>query len=913
MRISFIVFILFFSSPLILQAESVDDDLNSARQAQQKGKFNEALIHLKKAVQKNPDNIAVHLTLTKLYIQRGMGAQAEIELDKASYLGATPKDTQLLKIKSQLIQGKFKEVTSQINAVLNINPDDIGRIRALQGQAWLNQGNIHKARSFFLRGARLAPDTLEVKTGLARLYTLDNKQKQAKVLIEELYKQHPDNADVLLLMGNLYREQQQYDKALEIFKATTAIQPGNTAAWIGTITSLIGEGKYEEADKSVKQLLSVDAEHETGNHLQAIIAYHLKNYAQAQQAIKIIEKNNRNYKGILLVAGSVYYQLGKLDLAEQKLREYLDIAPDDLGARKMLSAVFLKRNQGSQVITLLKPYENTNDYSLFSLLSTAYRLVGNQEKSQYYLDKAVRLAPDNTLLLTQQRLNNALSGDSEALTLKDENFEQFQAIGLPKILLLFKRKDFDTATALLKSYQAKEPKNLELYKLLAQAYQLTGKPALARQSLNKALKINSSYLPARIALARLSLQQKDIASSKREYQRILSKDSSNETAMLDMARISLIENNEKEMLTWLHKARRANNTSVRSRLLLNNYYQSKKQFDQALKYSAELVEIQPENITFLKINAANLLQLKNFSQAIRNYKKITKINPESTQAWYWLGSAQYLWKDYNNARKSFLKVLQLQPDHLIARSALIELELGAKQYQTALDQARELIKLHPKSQIAHETLGNVLLLKKQPEEAIKIYKEGLALQNNNYLLVNKIARTYAMTGNLDKAIETFESWLITHPDNTKIRMTLAILYHQNGMFEKARQHYELLIQQEPDHVSAINNLALIYAKLNNPRSLEYAEIAYSRDPDNGAVLDTLGWLLLQNNEEQRALKMLKQAITANPADFDIRYHYAAALVKNGRKKEARNQLNMIVPVAGQFTARKDAKALLESL
>ncbi len=908
-----IIFIFLLCTPVFSIAEGINDYLDRANQAQQAGEYNEALIHLKNAVKKNPDSIPVRLALARLYIQLGMGPQAEIELDKAVFLGASQADTQLLKIKSQLIQGKFKEVTSQISAVLNIKPDDIGRIRALQGQAYLNQGNIEKARNFFLRGTRLAPDTLEVKIGLARLYSLDKKQALAEALIKELYKHYPDNADVLLLMANLYREQKQYDKALEIFKATTDLQPGNTAAWIGQVTSLIGLGQYKEADKTVKQLLSVDAEHLTGNHLQAIIAYQLKNYAQAQQAIKVIEKNHRDYKGILLVAGSVYYQLGKLDLAEQKLNEYLEVAPDDLGARKMLSAVYLKRKQGSQVIKLLKPFESSNDYSVFSLLSTAYNLVGNQEQSRFYLDKAVALAPDNSQLETQQRLKNALSGDSEALSLKDENYENFQGTGLPKVLLLFKRKEFDKAITIIQAYQQKDPGNPELYHLLAQAYLNTNQKDLARQTLDKAIALDTTYFPARIALARLNLLENKVKDAKREYQRILTKDPANETAMLDLARISLQEKNEQEMLSWLNKARRTNKASVKSRLLLNNYYQKQGLFEEAVIYSAELVDIQPENLAFLKNHTANLIQLKNYSQAIRNYKKMTEISPDSPQVWYLLGSAQFLWKDYKNARQSFLNVLERQPDHLIARSALIKLELGSKNYPKALKQAQELIKQHPNSQIAYETLGDVLLLNKQAEQAIENYKKGLALQDNNYLLVNKIARAYALTGQNDKAVSTFENWLSSHPQNTRIRMTLAVLYQQKKLFDKARKHYEVLIEQEPDNISAINNLAMIYAELHDPRSLEYAEIAYSRAPENAAVLDTLGWLLVQNGELKRALALLKQAVQKNPSDFDIRYHYAVALWKNNRNKEAKTQLNMIVPVPGQFKARREAKQLLESL
>ncbi|MCU7952732.1 MAG: tetratricopeptide repeat protein, partial [gamma proteobacterium symbiont of Bathyaustriella thionipta] len=296
---------------------------------------------------------------------------------------------------------------------------------------------------------------LEVKIGMARLYSLDKKKNEAKQIIKSLYKEYPYNTDVLLLTGNLYREELKYKQAQAFFESAIIIQPGNTAARIGLITSYIGDKKLKQADTAVEQLLAVDAEHETGNHLQAIIAYEMKDYTKALQAIKVVEKNNRNHKGILLVAGSVYYQQGKFDLAETKLKEFLEIKPDDLATKKMLSAIYLKRNQGSQVINLLRPYEDNNDTSVLSLLSSAYKTIGNQKKSSEYLEKALKISPDNTKILAQKRLNNVLTNNTEALNLVDDHFEDFKNIGLPKVLQLLKNKNTAEAIQLLKGYQLK--------------------------------------------------------------------------------------------------------------------------------------------------------------------------------------------------------------------------------------------------------------------------------------------------------------------------------------------------------------------------------------------------------------------------------------------------------------------------
>lgn len=902
-----------FLTPFTAIAESTTDYLQKSQQAQQQGEFKTALIELKNAAKKYPDDIHIRIALADLYIKIGQGPHAEIELSKAEFSGAAKSDTQLLKIKSQLIQGKFSEVTSQIDQILAVDTKDIARIRALQGQAYLNQNNINKARSYFLRASRLAPDELEVKVGLARLYSLDGKNKKAGELIKKLLQQHPYNVDVLLLAGNLYRTQKKYKEAIEIFRAATEIQPGNTAVWLGIVTSLIGNRQYKEADETIKKILSVDAEHEAANHLQAIIAYQLKDYTKAQQAIKIVEKNNRNHKGILLVSGSVFFQLGKYDIAEQKLSEFLEFQPEDNIARKMLAAIYLKRKQGSQAVKVLEPLEKNKDIEVFSLLSSAYKLMGNTQKSARYLEQALSLAPDNPALVKQERLSQIASGKINDRQLSDDNFDNFSSIGLINILASLKKGDADTAIQLLKSYQLKTPDNPAIESLLAQAYLQKKDYQQARSHYQNVLKLNPDDMQPRISLARLSLQEKDIKAAKREYQRVLTKDPNNEMAMIDLAKLSMDENNPKDMLTWLNKARRANKSSITPRILLNRYYLANNQLDEALKITMELVEIQPESISILKLHADNLLTQKNLSEAIRIYKKIVSLNPDSPLAYYWLASAQYLWQDYKNARNNFIKLLKLKPDHTVARSAVIKIDLRNNKYNEALKQADELVKTAPDVALSYETQGDVLMLLKQPEKALLSYQKGLTIQGKNHLLVNKIARAYALTGNFKQATDTFEKFLKKHSDNIKIHLTLAVLYQQTGQPDKAREHYEKVIKLAPDNVSAINNLALIYAAQGNPKSFEYAEIAYSLAPENAGVLDTLGWLLLENGEPERALILLKQAIQLKPSDFDIRYHYAAALHKNGHTKESRNHLNMIVPVPGKFKARQDAEKLLKSL
>ena len=76
-------------------------------------------------------------------------------------------------------------------------------------------------------------------------------------------------------------------------------------------------------------------------------------------------------------------------------------------------------------------------------------------------------------------------------------------------------------------------------------------------------------------------------------------------------------------------------------------------------------------------------------------------------------------------------------------------------------------------------------------------------------------------------------------------------------------------------------------------------------------MDTLGTILLQRGETERALQMLKAASTQSPDLAAIQYHYAQALARSGQKDEARRVLKGIADA--NYPEREEANALLAEL
>jgi len=117
-----------------------------------------------------------------------------------------------------------------------------------------------------------------------------------------------------------------------------------------------------------------------------------------------------------------------------------------------------------------------------------------------------------------------------------------------------------------------------------------------------------------------------------------------------------------------------------------------------------------------------------------------------------------------------------------------------------------------------------------------------------------------------------------------------------------------------DHLNpvALNNAA--WTRLHagdSAGALNYAQRAYFLAP-GAETEDTLGWLLVKNNNSERGLQLLQQSAAARPKG-DIMYHYGVALHAQGHDKDARAAVQRALADKNPFDERPDAEALLAKL
>lgn len=142
----------------------------------------------------------------------------------------------------------------------------------------------------------------------------------------------------------------------------------------------------------------------------------------------------------------------------------------------------------------------------------------------------------------------------------------------------------------------------------------------------------------------------------------------------------------------------------------------------------------------------------------------------------------------------------------------------------------------------------------------------------------------------EEAMALLDRELTRTPDDTSLLYLRAMRAWEMGDLETMERDLRQILHTEPDNADALNALGYTLADLNIQGRLEEArdliERAYEADPNNPAILDSMGWVYFRLGQPDNALAWLESAYAQVP-DQEIAAHLAEVLHALGRSEEAR--------------------------
>jgi predicted Zn-dependent protease len=177
----------------------------------------------------------------------------------------------------------------------------------------------------------------------------------------------------------------------------------------------------------------------------------------------------------------------------------------------------------------------------------------------------------------------------------------------------------------------------------------------------------------------------------------------------------------------------------------------------------------------------------------------------------------------------------------------------------------------------------------------------------------KTVELMKQSGKSKEADARIAQWRQENPSEPVVQAYLSESYMASKQYKPAAEILREMLKRFPDNPVALNNLAWAYQQDKDPRALETAERSLKVSPNSPAVMDTLGWLLLEQGNTARALPLLQKAVGLAPKSPELRYHLAVALNKSGDKLAARKELEKLLADNKSFPQLDEARLLLKLL
>lgn len=249
-----------------------------------------------------------------------------------------------------------------------------------------------------------------------------------------------------------------------------------------------------------------------------------------------------------------------------------------------------------------------------------------------------------------------------------------------------------------------------------------------------------------------------------------------------------------------------------------------------------------------------LLEQNKLAEAEPLFVKISQ-SRHAGAAHYYLGRIYNQQKDYPRAIEA-LKAVPPGPDYLPAQGQLILALQKAGRSEEAL---KELDRAG--SQLTPQAQPNIALLK---------------------------ANLLTDMGRSQEAIDLLTQSLNQNPNSADLLYGRAMIFSRLNNEAAAEVDLRAILAANPNHPATLN--ALGYGMSKNPERLAearvYVEQALKLAPDDPSIMDSLGWIYLQQGKLKEALQLLKQAYS-RLADPEIGAHLGEALWRTGDKAEAK--------------------------
>lgn len=240
--------------------------------------------------------------------------------------------------------------------------------------------------------------------------------------------------------------------------------------------------------------------------------------------------------------------------------------------------------------------------------------------------------------------------------------------------------------------------------------------------------------------------------------------------------------------------------------------------------------------------------------------------------------------------------LYLAPNHAMALLSLADLYESVKKPAMAIKVYERMPASSPLKRNAQIQLAIDLDATDRTDEAIKILKTVTADDPKDIEAVMAL-------GNIERGRKKFADCVVTYSQGIDLLPQASeknswVYYYYRGICEERAKQWNkaeadmrkaLTLQPEQPHVLNYLGYSWIDQGINLDEGMKMIKRAVDQRPDDGYIVDSLGWAYYRIGNYEDAVKNLERAIDLKPEDPTINDHLGDAYWRVGRTLEAKFQ------------------------
>ncbi len=267
------------------------------------------------------------------------------------------------------------------------------------------------------------------------------------------------------------------------------------------------------------------------------------------------------------------------------------------------------------------------------------------------------------------------------------------------------------------------------------------------------------------------------------------------------------------------------------------------------------------------------------------FERAAEQAPNQYRLQYSLALALLHQRQYDEAMATLERFSRRHPDFLAAKLDLAAFAQAGEDSDAAIRHYRAALALDPPDIWPRLDLARLLFQAKEDREALAVLANAWDRAPRHAQAISQFAydhaRLFLSNGEYERASAGFELIANRTPHD---RLTPTFLlqqgaaYERSGRYDDAETVFLLCLKLYPRTHEVLNYLAFMWAEQGNnlDQALTYVLQALEQEPENGAYVDTLGWIYYQMGRFPEALEQLLKANRLMPDDPVVTDHVGDA-------------------------------------